>query len=108
MSKSCAVKWCCALATHGEHCVVHAKMPDLHPVELEPGETAEMAKCDECKGTGACPACEGTREMECRCHCGDDHHAACDKCRGGKYDTPTGRCRACQGVGMVAAKPVKA
>lgn len=92
----CAVKWCCASATHGEFCVVHAKLPKLHPQPKAPGEV----ECDECDGTGKCGECEGKGEVHCD-FCNHDNE--CDECGG------DGECGACDGEGVVSpAKPVTA
>lgn len=86
-AKLCAVKWCAAVATNGEHCPVHAKFPTLHLEYLAEGETfcEEMQPCEECDGSGECETCNGDGE----------HGHDCGKCDG------TGKCRHCHGEGRV-------
>jgi hypothetical protein len=101
--KLCAVAWCAAFATDGDHCPVHAKHPSLHPQYLAADETfaPDLAPCDECDGSGECDTCSGTGE--CGTWLGHDcttcgaviHGHDCGHCEG------TGKCHHCHGEGRV-------
>lgn len=97
----CAVKWCCAAATDGEMCAVHARYPDLHPEPLSAGEElldGPPDRCDECKGSGRCAGCDGEMLCPCHCHCGNHHEGPCEECRD-ERGRPTGQCAECRGTG---------
>lgn len=103
--KICAVAWCAAFATKGDHCPVHAINPDLHPDYLGPDEEfcADMQPCDECDGSGDCDTCDGSGECsrgsyrDCTA-CGASTAHECGHCEG------TGQCGACNGEGRVTFK----
>lgn len=101
--KLCAVAWCAAFATKGDHCPVHAVDPKLHPEYLAADEVfaPDLAPCAECDGTGECDKCDGVGECEhghyreCD-HCGASPEAhECGTCEG------TGKCQPCHGEGRV-------
>lgn len=102
--KPCAVRWCAAEATNGDHCPIHAKHPTLHPEYLGPDEefAPDLEPCEECDGTGECQTCDGDGECDHghTCYvCGSDGHGHdCGKCDG------TGDCKHCAGAGRVCFK----
>ncbi len=108
--KLCAVAWCAAFATKGDHCPVHAIDPKLRPEELAADEefVPSLAPCEKCHGKGECENCNGTGECEHdsyrECHdCGHKHRShECGCCDG------LGKCLTCHGEGRVTFKKKEA
>jgi len=94
---TCSVKWCvCVRVERSTFCAIHKTHPDLHPAELEDDEELVLSPpepCENCKGTGKCPCCDGDGDCDYQCrHCDDWHSATCHTCDGG------GECVECDGA----------